>query len=158
MKRSRVIVGLVLVILVVGGLTGAALAFDDLSRLATQHRTEVTVERINETHAAVAWTTEFPTYGYLNTSIQARCGGAWLQIKSINDSSHSRRHRVVAPIYDLNRSRIQPTVASGVDGPWKQQPWHSPVQYKVTVNTYEDRDPSETPKTFFTGTISQSCQ
>lgn len=157
MERVRVIVGLVIVILVIGGLIGAAFAIDARIDIEPDRTAGVTVERINETHAAVAWTTEDPTYGDLHTAIRAQCNsGVWLEIKSINDSSFSRRHLVVAPIYELNRSRIQPTVANITYGPWKQQPWRSPVQYKVAVNTYHDRSEGSNP--LFIRNIGQGCQ
>jgi hypothetical protein len=68
---------------------------------------DVTVERINSTHAAISWTTEQPTHGYIKTYVSHQCGPAWgnrTTVNIINDSSVTRTHLIVAPIYDVNAS------------------------------------------------------
>jgi hypothetical protein len=154
MKRKSLVVGIVIGIVVVVGGIGAATAFD---RLVAPGTPEVTVERINDTHAAVIWTTDVPTHGHLSTSIQAQCDGSWLTINSINDSSLSRTHHVIAPIYELNRSRIQPTLARfSENSSLHKYSWESPVRYEVSVSVY--RDGSGAGKTIYSRTLNQSCQ
>lgn len=154
MNRKSFVAGIVIGAIVVLGGVGASAAYE---RLVAPGTPEVTVERINDTHAAIAWSTETPTYGILRTSIQAQCNGLWLTINAINDSSLSRIHHVIAPIYELNTSRIQPTLAKFPENSsLHTYQWESPVRYKVSADVY--RDGSGAGKTIHNRTLNQSCQ
>lgn len=93
-----------IVIGVIVGVVAAAGAASTINAVSGIGSPEVTVERINETHAAVTWTTDKPTSGYLRTDVSHHCGPAWgrrIPAKRFNDSSVTRTHIVIAPIYDL---------------------------------------------------------
>lgn len=111
---------------------------------------EVTVERINSTHAAVTWTTAEPTYGLLKTSVSRQCGPAWgsrTPIKILNDSSFTRTHLIIAPIYGLNESHVARTSVSGT-GPIK---W-----YQVTAVMVGDGEHIGVP--IVSRNLSQMCR
>lgn len=106
LRKRMVITSLVLGGVVVGVLvtTGATALLNELLGISTF---DVTVERLNSTHAAISWTTEQPTHGYIKTYVSHQCGPAWgnrTTVNIINDSSLTRTHLIVAPIYDVNAS------------------------------------------------------
>lgn len=107
MERISILLGIIIgVIVVSGGIIGAEAVTDELRGVGTPN---VTVERINSTHAAITWTTKNPTHGYLKTSVARQCGPAWGKrktINKINDSSFSRTHLIVASIYNLDKSEV----------------------------------------------------
>jgi hypothetical protein len=145
MDRTSVILGVIIGLLVVVVPMGASTAFD---RLIAPGTPEVTVERINSTHAAVAWTTERPTQGYLRTRVSRECGRGWGKtIKTINDSSFTRTHLVIASIYDLNTSQVALASVPG-NG--------SLAQYSVVV--FVMRDASGAGKVIMTRNLSQTCR
>lgn len=153
MERKSVVVGILIAGLVVAGFAGATTAID---RLNGPGSLEVGVERINDTHAAVSWTTEKPANGILTTYVQFRCSGSWTAVNSINDSSFSRSHLVVAPIYDLNKSQVKATLADIPENVAKKYRGVPPKQYKVTAEVYEDG--SGASKEIIQRNLSQTCQ
>lgn len=93
-----VVIGIVVGMLAIIGVTSI------LNELLGISTFDVTIERINSTHAAVSWTTEQPTHGYIKTYVSHQCGPAFgkrVTINIINDSSFTRTHLIVAPIYDM---------------------------------------------------------
>jgi membrane-bound metal-dependent hydrolase YbcI (DUF457 family) len=111
---------------------------------------EVTVERLNSTHAVVTWTTEEPTYGLLKTSVSRHCEPTWgnkTPIKRLNDSSFSRTHLIIAPIYDLNESYVARTNVSET-GPIK---W-----YQVAAVMVGDNEHISVP--IVSRNLSQACR
>lgn len=153
MQRTSVVVGIILGVVVVVGLIGASAAYDKLSGPSML---DVTVERINSTHAAVAWTTAEPTHGYITTSVQYRCNASWLGINTVNDSSFTRTHLLVVPIYELNRSQMNETLATIPEDVAEQYQGMSPRRYEVTVVAL--RDGSGARKTIHSQTLGQACR
>ena len=154
MERKSVILGVLITILLGVGLAGAATAVDKLNGPGAL---EVTVERINDTHAAVSWTTDEPTHGTLYTLTQHRCNGSWVGINSVNDSTFSRTHLVIAPIYDLNKSRINQTRMNlSEENPFKQSMRKPPTRWKVTVDAFKDG--SGASKEIIQRNLSQTCE
>jgi hypothetical protein len=126
------------------GIVGASVTVDKLQGPGTP---DVSVERINATHAAVAWTTEKPTNGHLTIYVSRECGRGWgTSIMSINDSSFTPTHLVVAPIYDLNKSQVNLSNVPG-NGSLKQ--------YQVDVSVF--RDSSGAGKTILKRNLTQAC-
>jgi hypothetical protein len=70
MEKPSLVAGILLGVVVVVGFIGASTAYD---KLVGPGNLDVTVERINATHAAVSWTTDKPTYGYLRASVSYQC-------------------------------------------------------------------------------------
>jgi hypothetical protein len=154
MEKRSLILGMVIVGVVVAGVSGASMVVDKLNGADSL---AVTVERINDTYAAVSWTTDEPTYGTLYTSTQHRCNGSFIAINSVNNSSFSRSHLVIAPIYELNESYINQTRRSLQDeNPFKQSMKKPPTGWKVAVEAYKNG--SGTGKTIIKRTLSQACQ
>lgn len=153
MQRKSLIVGIIVGVVVVAGLIGASEAYGTLSGPSTL---EVTTERINTTHAAIGWTGGKPTNGHVKTSVQYRCNGSWMTINTINDSSFSREHLVVAPIYELNKSQMKATLANIPENVAKKYRGVPPKRYKVIVDVV--RDGSEARKTIHKRTLGQVCQ
>ena len=154
MEKRSVVLGVLITILVGAGLAGAATAVD---KLVGPDTPEVHVERINDTHAAVSWTTDRPTHGTLSTLTQHQCNGSWIGINTVNDSSVSRSHLVIAPIYDLNRSRMNQTQAILPKNSYTRQYMEAPPKrYQVTVGV--DGDGSGASKEILTRNLSQTCQ
>ncbi len=154
MEKRSIIVGVFLALVVVAGLTGASMAIDKVNG---PDALAVTVERVNDTYAAVSWTTDEPTYGTLHTYTQHRCNGSWIAIKSVDDSAYSRSHLVIAPIYELNKSRINQTRMNLLEeNPLKQEMKRPPTRWKVGVSAYKNG--SGAGKTIITRTLSQTCQ
>ncbi|MFC6960774.1 hypothetical protein ACFQJ8_01570 [Halocatena marina] len=117
----------------------------------------MTVERINSTHAAVSWTTKEPAHGHLDTYVQFRCNDSWYGVDHINDSSLSRTHLVVAPIYELNSSQVNQTIANASENDSiKQYEGESPSRYEVVASAYLDG--SGAYKTIVERNLSQACQ
>jgi hypothetical protein len=144
MQRTSIVVGVVIGVVVVVGIVGTSSAVDKLNGPGTP---EVSVERINDTHAAVAWTTKKPTQGHLRMYVSRECGPGWgKSITSINDSSFTRTHLVVAPIYDLNKSQVNLSRVPG-NGSLKQ--------YQVEVSVF--RDSSGASKTILKRNLTQAC-
>ncbi|WP_435077047.1 hypothetical protein [Halococcus sp. AFM35] len=153
METRSVVIGIVVAVVVGAGVAGVATAFD---RLVGPDPPEVSVERINESHAAVSWTTDRPTRGTLSTLTQHRCNGSWVGVNTINDSSRSRTHLVVAPIYELNRSHVNRTRASLPNDSYAKQYMQAPPKrYEVTVTVHGDG--SAASKTVFKRTLSRAC-
>lgn len=147
MQRASVGLGILIGAVVVGGIVGAGTAIDSLQGVGTPN---TTVERINSTHAAITWTTEKPTHGYLKTSAARQCGPAWGQRKTvnkINDSSLTRTHLIVAPIYDLNKSQVNLTNIPG-NGSLKS--------YQVAAVTVGETE--EVGTSIVKRNLSQTCQ
>lgn len=119
--KTTLVVGIV--IGMVAGAVGAVGTAATINTMMGLSSPDVTVERVNDTHAAVTWTTEKPARGYLETSVSPHCGPAWgnsTTVNRINDSSVTRTHLVIAPIYDL-QSQANLTNASGDRSPkWYQ--------------------------------------
>jgi hypothetical protein len=155
MDRKSVVVGLLIAGLAVTGFTGATTAIDTLNGPDTL---AVDVERINETHAAVSWATEKPTHGTLTTFTQHRCNGSWVGVKTINDSSFSRTHLVIAPIYALNTSQIQQTRQNvfATNNPLTEYMKHPPVRYKVSVHVHRNSGSGAT-KEILQRPLTQTC-
>ena len=101
MQRGRVVLGLLVAVGLIAGVAGVSHAIDALQG---PEITDTTVKRINDTHAAIAWETDEPTYGYLETHHTTGCAQWGEKVNTINDSAFSREHLVIAPIYGLNRS------------------------------------------------------
>jgi hypothetical protein len=153
METRSVVLGVVLAVVVGAGFAGAATAFDTL---VGPDPPEVSVERINESHAAVSWTTDRPTRGTLSTLTQHRCNGSWVGVNTINDSSRSRTHLVIAPIYELNRSHVNRTRASLADDSYSKQYMQTPPKrYEVTVAVHGDG--SAASKTIYRRTLARTC-
>ncbi|WP_185715515.1 hypothetical protein [Halocatena pleomorpha] len=129
--KTSVAVGVVIGVVVgAAGIAGTAATIDMVSGIGSP---DVTVERVNDTHAAVTWTTEKPTRGHLTTSVSHQCGPAWgnlTTVNRINDSSVTRSHLVIAPIYDL-QSQANLTNVSGET---------SPKWYQVTAIAVRDSE------------------
>lgn len=126
---------------------GALTTVDKLNGVGNPN---TTVERINNTHAAVTWTTEKPTHGVLKMSVSRQCGSAWGQretFNKINDSSVTRTHLIIAPIYDLNKSQVNLTSVPG-NGSLKS--------YQVATVTVGDMERVGTD--IVKRNLSQSCQ
>lgn len=154
MEKRSLILGMVIVGLVVTGVAGASMAID---KIDGPDALAVTVERINDTYAAVSWTTDEPTYGTLYTYTQHRCNGSWIAINSVNDSSFSRSHLVIAPIYDLNESQINQTRRNlPREASLKQYTKRPPTRWKVGVSAYKNG--TGAGKTLIKHTLSQTCQ
>lgn len=154
MDRRSVLVGMVIAGVVIAGIAGVGTAIDKLNGPGTP---EVTVERINDTHAAVSWTTETPANGTLYTFIQPRCNESWLSVARVNGSTLSRTHLVVAPIYTLNRSDVNQTFANlSNDSSFTQYRGTQPVRYKVNAEVWKDG--SVAGKTIYTKNITDNCQ
>lgn len=128
MEIRSLIVGIVIAGVVVAGAVGATSVWDSLQGPVI---TDVSVERLNDTHAAVAWATEKPTYGYISTDVHRHCGSGW-GINMINDSSFTQTHLVIAPIYELNRSRVNQSSVPGNKSLW---------MYHVTVSAWREPRP-----------------
>lgn len=143
---------MVIVGIVVAGLTGASMAVD---RVDGPNTLTVSVERINNTYAAVSWTTDEPTYGTLYTSTQHQCNGSWIAINSVDDSSFSRTHLVIAPIYELNRSRIELTRMKQ-ESSFKQYMKRPPVRWHVVVEASKNGTGAQ--KTIIQRNLTQTCQ
>jgi hypothetical protein len=153
MEKRSIILGMIIAVVVVAGLTGASTAIDKLNGPDTL---EVAVERINDTHAAVSWTTEKPANGTLYTYTQHRCNGSWIAVNSVDDT-FSRSHLVVAPIYELNRSRINQTRMNlSEENPLKQYMRRPPTRWKVGVSV--QKDGSGAGKEIIQRNLSQTCQ
>jgi hypothetical protein len=148
MGNQNIIIEVLLGIVVVVGFLGASTAYD---KLVGPGNLDVTVERINATHAAVSWTTDEPTYGYLRASVSYQCGtgGERIITNKINDSSFSRMHLVVAPIYTLNESR-----GNLAKGPGNE----SLKWYKVAVWGLGEERSDGYRKVIHNQTLSQTCQ
>lgn len=148
MKKTTVMAGIVLgVVLGVVVAAGASATIDSVQGIDTP---DVTVERINSTHAAVTWTTEKPTHGYLTISVSRQCGPAWgqrTQINKINDSSLTRTHLITAPIYELHTTNVNLAAVPG-NGPLK---W-----YHVEAVTAGEGERVGTP--IVSRNLSQTCQ
>jgi membrane-bound metal-dependent hydrolase YbcI (DUF457 family) len=141
---SGIVIGIVVAMVVV---VGASMTIDAIQGVGTP---DVTVERINSTHAAVTWTTEKPTYGILTISVARQCGPAWgrrERINKINDSSLSRTHLIVESIYDLNESQVNLASVPG-NGPLR---W-----YQVSAISVGNRERPYT--TIVQRNLSQACQ
>lgn len=107
----------------VAGIVLAAGAASTINAVSGIGSPDVTVESVNDTHAAVTWTTEKPTSGYLRISIADQCGPVWVnstQVNRINDSSVTRTHLVTAPIYDLQSQMNQTNILSEEIVKWYQ--------------------------------------
>jgi hypothetical protein len=107
--KPSIAVGIVIGIVV--GMVVAAGAAATIDAVLGIGSPDVTVERINDTHAAVTWTTEQPTRGYLEISVSSQCGPAWgsrTTIGTISDPSVAETHLVTAPIYNLSESQLNP--------------------------------------------------
>ena len=117
MDKRSLIAGVVLTGVVVAGVVGASSVVDSLQG---PEITDVTVERLNSTHAAVAWATKKPTYGYISTYVHRHCGPGYA-INTINDSTFTRTHLVIAPIYNLDRSRVNQSSVPGNKSLWKYE-------------------------------------
>lgn len=141
---AGVFIGIVIAMAIV---VGATATIDAVQGIDTP---DVTVERINSTHAAVTWTTEKPTYGVLKTAVARQCGPAWGKreiINKINDSSLSRTHLIVASIYDLDKSQVNLASVPG-NGPLR---W-----YQVSAISVGDRERPYTP--IVQRNLTQACQ
>lgn len=154
MEKRSIIFGMVVAVVVVAGLSGVSMAIDEVNG---PDSLAVTVERLNETHAAVSWTTDEPTYGTLNTYTQHRCNGSWIAINSVDDSSFSRSHLVIAPIYELNNSRITRTRMNLLEeSPLKKYMKRPPTRWKVGVSAYKNG--SGAGKEIVQRTLGQACR
>jgi membrane-bound metal-dependent hydrolase YbcI (DUF457 family) len=141
---AGIIIGIVLGAIVV---TGVPVTINAVQGVGTP---DVTVERINSTHAAVTWTTEEPTHGYLTIAVSRQCGPAWgerTRIKTIKDSSLSRTHLIIAPMYGPNSSQVDLMTVSG-NGPLK---W-----YQVSAVTVGDSERVPTP--IVSRNLSRTCR
>lgn len=152
MGKRSLILGMVIVGVVVAGATGASMAVD---KVDGPNALTVSVERINNTHAAVSWTTDEATHGTLYTSTQHQCNGSWIAINSINASSFSRSHLVIAPIYELNRSRIELTRMKQ-ENSFKQYMKRPPVRWHVGVEA--SKNGTAASKIIIQRNLSQTCQ
>lgn len=109
-------VGILIAVTVVIAGAGTLTAMETLQGTAPP---DVTTERINDTHAAVSWTTDEPTRGYIRVVASTNCDSAWgTVVTEINDSSVTRTHLIVAPVYDLHASQ-GPLSTTGNDGSYK---------------------------------------
>lgn len=119
--KTTLVVGIVVgVVAGAVGAAGTAALIDTVSGISSP---DVTFERVNDTHAAVTWTTEKPTRGYLITSVSHQCGPAWgnrTTVNRINDSSVTRTHLVIAPIYDLQSQANRTNVSGETSLKWYQ--------------------------------------
>lgn len=87
----------------------------------------------------MSWTTETPVNGTLYTSIQPGCNEPSLSVNRVNSSTASRTHLVIAPIYQLNQSHVNQTLASlPNDSPFTQYRGTAPVRYEVTASVQKD--------------------
>lgn len=118
--KTSIALGIVIGIVV--GVVAAAGAVSTINAVQGIDSPDVTVERINDTHAAVTWTTEKPTRGYLKTSVSSQCGPAWesrTPVAKISDPSMTETHLVTAPIYNLNESQLNlPNVLGNESVKW----------------------------------------
>lgn len=147
MNKLNFVLGILLGIVVVIGGIGASSAVDTLLGPTI---TDVTVERLNDTHAAIAWTTENPTHGYVDTYVSQHCGSGWWDgVNSINDSEFTRTHLVVAPIYGLNTSQVNQSRVRG-NGSLKK--------YQVEVSAWDKKESTADYRTIVERNISQACQ
>lgn len=128
MDNRSLIVGVVIAGVVVAGVVGASSVVDSIQG---PEITDVSVERLNSTHAAVAWATEKPTYGYITTYVHRHCGSGYA-ISTINDSTFGRVHTVIAPIYKLNRSLVNRSSVPGNKSLWK---------YEVSISAWREPRP-----------------
>lgn len=107
MNRGSVLIvsgaGFVIALVFVAGAIGAVMAYDELTGPTV---TDVSLTRINDSHAAVAWTSEQPTNGTIEVSVRPETGGGTIDTVA-TDSERTRTHLVVVPIYDWNRSKVQ---------------------------------------------------
>lgn len=116
MEIKSVIVGIAIAGIVVAGFVGVTTAIDKLNGIDTS---DVTVERINETHAVVSWTTEEkPTRGSIRIAasreVNGKCGRAWGEtFKIFKDSSKSRTHLMIVPLYDIDLPHSNYTAVPG---------------------------------------------
>lgn len=144
MERKSIIIGLIIGVVVVVAPMGAVASIDKLAGVGTP---EVTTERINDTHAAITWSTEKPAHAYVTTSVSRQCGPGGTTINSINVSSIDRTHLIIAPIYDLNRARVNQSRVPG-NGSLK---WYE-------VNVLVMRNGSGASETIIKRNLSQACQ
>lgn len=146
MQRTDLLLGVLLGVALVGVAIGAASAID---KLQGPEITDVTVERLNDTHAAVAWTTENPTYGRVHTLVSRHCPPGWGSgVNTVEDSAFKRAHVVVAPIYDVNKSRMN---LSNVRG-------HGALkQYEVKVAAWDREETTADFQTIVKRNLSQAC-
>ncbi|MFH5802136.1 DUF4184 family protein [Haladaptatus sp. CMAA 1911] len=142
--KVSVTVGIVIGVTV--GVVAAAGAVSTINAVSGIRSPEVTVERINESHAAVSWTTDKPTTGHLRIDVSHHCGPAWGQripAKRFNDSSVGKTHLVIAPIYDLP-SDVNRTIGAGKPVKWYQVEAVSVGEREVVGTTVINRNLSQT--------------
>lgn len=152
MDLKSVIVGVILGVVLVAGPLGAMAAIDESNSVDTP---DLTVERLNNTHASVAWATEEPARGHLETFVQPECGSSWIGVNDIN-ASFGRIHTVVAPIYKLNRTQTNRTLTNLSDEDWFEYDGEPPKRFKVVAAVYKGG--SGASKTVLTRNLSSSCQ
>ena len=143
----KVSITLGIVIGIIMGVAAAAGAASTINAVSGIGSPDVTVERINETHAAVSWTTDKPTSGYLKTEVSHQCGPAWgnrISTKRFNDTSVTRTHLVVAPIYDLQSQVNQTTIGGETPLKWYQVKAVSVGEEEVVGTTVVSRNLSQT--------------
>lgn len=139
-----IIEGAIIGIAVVVGPMGALATVDKLNGVDTP---DVTVERINNTHAAVTWLTEKPTHAYVTTSVSRQCGPGGTTIDTINVSSLKRTHHIISPIHDSNKSQVNQTDIPGN---------RSPKYHEVGMLVMRNRSGATT--SIMKRNLSQSCQ
>lgn len=131
MKTKNMVIGVVIGVLLIVGPLGAQAGVDKLNGPDTP---EVSIERLNSTHAAVAWTAEEPADGRLVTYVQPACDSSWVAVNAVNDSSEQRMHHVAAPIYDLNETETNRTL-SNLSGEYEfEYEGEQPKRFKVVAS------------------------
>jgi hypothetical protein len=147
MQRTSILLGILIGVGAVVGVVGASSVVDSLQG---PEITDVTVDRLNDTHAAVAWSTEQPTRGYVDTLVSQHCPPGWgTGVNTINDSSFTRTHLVIAPIYELNTSQVNLSKVRG-NGSLKQ--------YEVQVSVWNEEETTADYRTIVKRNLSQACQ
>lgn len=135
MQTKSVIVGVTIGVVLVVGPLGAMAAVDELNGPDTP---VVSVERLNSTHGAVAWTTEEPGYGHLTTYVQPECDSSWIAVNHVNDSSLNRSHHVVASIYELNETKANRTLSDLSEEHEIDYDGDPPERFKVVAAVQKD--------------------
>ncbi len=153
MEIKTIVVGVVLGMVIVAGPIGTLAAIDELNG---PDAPDASVERVNDTHAAVSWTTEEPGYGHLETYVQPECNSSWIGVDTINDSSFDRMHHVVAPIYELNETTTNRTLTNLSEDHDFEYDGGSPKRFKVVASVYTDG--SGASETVLQRNLSGTCQ
>ncbi|WP_330630603.1 hypothetical protein [Halocatena halophila] len=126
MERRSVLVGSFIAIGIVAVLWLGTTGIDALSGVSEP---EVTTERINETHAAIAWTNDQPTTGEVQIVTSTECDSdAGDVLKRFPVTTNQRTHVAVVPVYavpqtdsaDLKWFSTQLKVDGGGDAIFKE--------------------------------------